>query len=217
MEVAGPHLGPPPHRIRLPINHIGVGVNLSPAILAISGSLRRASVNSAAVRAAARAGARESIAVTISDAVRHLPHFDPDCEGAPPEQVLEFRAACAAASGVLLAVPEYAHGIPGALKNALDWAVGDVCLNYKPVGVLDVAPPGRGAHVRRALDEVLAALDADVTHYEVPVGRADRDANGEIQSSEVLDALTAIVVDFGSRLVAHSARTRPALRSRWDN
>jgi NAD(P)H-dependent FMN reductase len=192
-------------------------VNPSTSILAISGSLRRASVNSAAIRAAARAGARERIAVTVTDAVRRLPHFDSDREGAPPKQVLGFRAECAAASGILLAVPEYAHGIPGAFKNALDWAVGDVCLNYKPVGVLDVAPPGRGAHVRRALDDVLSALDAEVTHYEVPVGRADRDANGEIQTAVVLDALTAIVVDFGSRVVAHSARTRLTLRSPWDN
>jgi chromate reductase len=192
-------------------------VNPSPSILAISGSLRRGSVNSAAIRAAARAGAREGIAVTVSDAVRQLPHFDPDREGAPPEPVLGFRATCAAASGVLLAVPEYAHGIPGAFKNAIDWAVGDVCLNYKPIGVLGVAPPGRGAHVRRALDDVLSALDADVAHYEVPVGRDDRNADGEIQTPRVLTALAAVVVDFAARVDLGSAGTRLTLRSPWNN
>jgi NAD(P)H-dependent FMN reductase len=192
-------------------------VTHSLSILAISGSLRRSSVNSAALRAAARAGAREGIAVTISDAVRKLPHFDPDREDAPPEPVLRFRAECAAASGVLLAVPEYAHGIPGALKKAIDWTVGSVCLNYKPVGVLDVAPPGRGTHARRALDHVLGALDADVTHYEVPVGHNDRDVGGEIHSPEILAALGAVVVDFAARAGAGSASAQAALRSRGDN
>jgi len=172
----------------------------SSSILAISGSLRRGSVNSAAIRAAARAGALQGIAVTMSHAVRHLPHFDPDREEAPPEPVVAFRAACAGASGVLVAVPEYAHGIPGAFKNAIDWVVGDVCLNYKPVAVLDVAAPGRGIHVRRALDEVLAAIGARVTHYEVPVSRGDRDADGEIDSAEVLAVLSAVVVDFAARV-----------------
>ena len=120
-------------------------------ILAISGSLRRASVNSAALRAAASAAARDGVAVTITDVVRELPHFDPDLEGTPPDPVLRFRAACEAATGVLLAVPEYAFGIPGAFKNALDWTVGSTCLNRKPVTVLNVAPLGRGEAVRSAL------------------------------------------------------------------
>ena len=86
--------------------------------------------------------------MTITDVVRELPHFDPDLEGTPPEPVLRFRAACEAATGVLLAVPEYAFGIPGAFKNALDWTVGSTCLNRKPVTVLNVAPLGRGEAVR---------------------------------------------------------------------
>ena len=118
---------------------------------------------------------RNGITVTISDAVRELPHFDPDLEAAAPEPVLRFRAACAAASGLLLAVPEYAFGIPGAFKNALDWTVGSGSLYRKPVALLDVAPSGRGAHVRQALDHVLAALDADVAHYPVPRGPNDHD------------------------------------------
>src|SRR5262245_8578854 len=102
-------------------------------ILAISGSLRRDSVNSAALRAAASAAAADGITVEIDDSLRRLPHFDPDLEPAPPEPVLRFRAACEAASGVLLAVPEYAFGIPGAFKNALDWTVGSGSLYRKPV------------------------------------------------------------------------------------
>jgi chromate reductase, NAD(P)H dehydrogenase (quinone) len=72
--------------------------------------------------------------------VRELPHFDPDLEGAPPETALRLLTACESAPGVLLSVPEYAFGIPGAFKNALDWTVGSTCLYRKPVTVLDIAP-----------------------------------------------------------------------------
>jgi hypothetical protein len=75
-------------------------------ILAVSGSLRRSSINSAVLRAAA-AAARDCAVVVIDDSVRGLPHFDPDLETKPPEPVLRFRAACEGAVGVLLAVPEY--------------------------------------------------------------------------------------------------------------
>src|SRR5262245_35885591 len=117
-------------------------------ILAISGSLRRDSVNGAALRAAASAAARDRIPLTISDAVRELPPFDPDLEASPPLVVVRFRAACEAAAGVLFAVPEYAFGIPGAFKNALDWTVGSGSLYRKHVALLNVAPPGRGARAR---------------------------------------------------------------------
>ena len=112
-------------------------------ILAISGSLKRSSINSAVLRAAALAAARDGVVVDIDDAVRQLPHFDPDLEGTPPDVVLRFRARCESAAGLLFAVPEYAFGIPGSFKNALDWTVGSGALYRKPVALLDVAPPGR--------------------------------------------------------------------------
>jgi len=136
-------------------------------ILAISGSLRHESRNSAALRAAAQAAAWDGVEVVVGDWVRRLPHFDPDLEAAPPATVTEFRSACEQASAVLLAVPEYAFGIPGAFKNALDWTVGSGSLYDKPVGVIDVALPGRGEHARRALDVVLEAVGACVTRYRI--------------------------------------------------
>jgi NAD(P)H-dependent FMN reductase len=129
-------------------------------ILAVSGSLSASSINAAALRAAASVAARDGIRVTVADLVRALPHFDPALEDEPPEHVVRLRAACDAAAGVLLAVPEYAFGIPGAFKNLLDWTVGSGSLHRKPVAVLSVAPAGRGMHVREALRLVLRALDA---------------------------------------------------------
>ena len=92
----------------------------SGTILAISGSLRRSSINSAVLRAAAAAAARDGVLVVVDHSVRGLSHFDPDLEIEPPEAVRHFRAACEEAAGVLLAVPEYTFGIPGSFKNALD-------------------------------------------------------------------------------------------------
>jgi chromate reductase, NAD(P)H dehydrogenase (quinone) len=168
-------------------------------ILAISGSLKRSSVNSAALRAAAAAGARDGIAVAFTESVRELPHFDPDLEHDPPYAVLRFRAACEAADGVLLSVPEYAFGIPGSLKNALDWTVGSGSLCRKPVTVLDVAPAERGRHVRQALDLVLSALDADIVHRAVPVAPGDRDERGGIVNPALVDELRAVVSELATR------------------
>lgn len=168
-------------------------------ILAIPGSLQRSSVNSAALRAAARAAARDGIVVKVDDAPRHLPHFDPDLELAPPEPVVRFRRACESAAGVLLAVPEYAFGIPGTLKNALDWTVRSGSLYQKTVTVLDVAPPGRGAHVREALDHVLTAIAADVIRSSVLVTEADRGADGEIRTPRVIDELGKVVAALAHR------------------
>ena len=168
-------------------------------ILAISGSLKHSSVNSAALRAAAFAAARTGIAVTIDDSVRQLPHFNPDLEAAPPREVRRFRAACENSSGVLLAVPEYAFGIPGAFKNALDWTVGSGSLYRKTVALLNVAPTGRGMYAREALERVLTAIDADVAHFSVPVTLSDRDSDGEIDNTKILDQLQTMVVALAHR------------------
>jgi chromate reductase, NAD(P)H dehydrogenase (quinone) len=170
-----------------------------PEILAIAGSLRRDSTNAAALRAAAGAARRDGIAVSIDSTLRALPHFDPDMDSEPPDAVIRFRAACERADGVLLAVPEYAFGIPGSFKNALDWTVGASSLNRKPVTVLSVAPPGRGKHVREALAHVLTAIDADPTFRSVPVAVTDLGPDGEIVNSSVVAHLRAIVCELASR------------------
>ena len=91
-------------------------------IIAISGSLRARSSNLALLRAAA-ALAPEEIEVAIYEGLGALPHFNPDDdeEGAtPPAPVAALRALLADADGIVISTPEYAHGLPGSLKNALD-------------------------------------------------------------------------------------------------
>lgn len=179
-------------------------------ILALSGSLRRESLNSAALRAAARAAARTGPRVELDESPRSLPHFNPDLEIRPPEAVQRFRASCQHAGAVLLAVPEYAFGIPGTLKNALDWTVGSGAIYQKPVAVLSVAPEGRAAHVRRALELVLTALDCEVSWHHVPIHPSLLD-QGEILDASIVRELGQVVQTLAARTSQRSGGAEPAL------
>jgi len=92
-------------------------------ILAISGSLRAASTNTTLLKAAA-ALAPEDVMFNLYDGLGDLPHFNPDLDEDPPHAtVAEFRFQLGKSAGVIFSSPEYAHGVPGVLKNALDWVV----------------------------------------------------------------------------------------------
>jgi chromate reductase len=122
-------------------------------ILGISGSLKRSSANSALVRAVAAAAAAPDD-IEVWDRLGDLPHFSPDDDGREP--VASLRAAITRADVVLVATPEYAGGMPGSLKNALDWLVGTGELYEKPVAILSAAPsPERGSHARQWVEDVV--------------------------------------------------------------
>jgi chromate reductase, NAD(P)H dehydrogenase (quinone) len=127
-------------------------------LLGLSGSLRRASLNSAAL-AAARDLAPPGVEVTVSQAIGRLPLFNPDLdEAGPPADVARFRAEIGRADGLLIACPEYAHGVPGAFKNALDWLVSSVEFPGKPIALINVSP--RAFHAQASLREVLTTMSA---------------------------------------------------------
>lgn len=131
-------------------------------LLTISGSLRAGSSNAALLDAAARL-APVDVMVSTYAGIAALPAFSPDIEEGPgglPAAVAHWRAALAAADAVLISSPEYAHGIPGALKNALDWAVGGSEMVAKPVGLLSASAASRFAHPQ--LVEVLTTMSAAV-------------------------------------------------------
>jgi chromate reductase len=126
-------------------------------VLAISGSLRAASINSALLRTAARL-APPGIEVTLSSVVAELPLFNPDLELCLPSSVTLLRAEVAAADALLIASPEYAHGVTGTIKNALDWLVSFEAFVNKPVAVLNASP--RAHHADSALREILKTMSA---------------------------------------------------------
>lgn len=126
--------------------------------LALSGSLRAGSFNTMALRAL-QALAPEGVRVVLYDGIGALPHFDFDRETQDlPGIVAELRRQVAAADGLVIACPEYAHGIPGSFKNALDWLVGMPDFPGKPVMLINTAP--RATHAQAALREVLATMSA---------------------------------------------------------
>jgi NAD(P)H-dependent FMN reductase len=136
---------------------------MATTILAVSGSLQSASANTALVRLAAGLS-DECRQVHVFERLAELPYFNPDLDGDdPPHAVAELRASVAAASGLLIASPEYAHEMPGVLKNALDWLVSSGELYAKPVAVLCAAPSAdRGIYVREALQRTLTAQGATI-------------------------------------------------------
>ena len=121
-------------------------------VLALAGSLRAASINAAFCRAASRL-APPGVHLTVYGDLGSLPLFNPDLEVAPPHTVEQFRAAIGGTDALILASPEYAHGISGVMKNALDWLVSYEGFVAKPVAVINASP-----RARRAYDSLLEVL-----------------------------------------------------------
>lgn len=125
-------------------------------ILAISGSLRAASTNSALV-AALTQNAPPDCHVSVYDGLGRLPIFNPDDEGErTPPQAAALIDALTAADGVIVSCPEYAHGVPGGLKNALDWLVSRDAAVGKPAMLVHASP--RSLFARAALVEVMRTM-----------------------------------------------------------
>jgi NAD(P)H-dependent FMN reductase len=164
-------------------------------ILAMSGSLQATSSNATLLRVA-QSVAPQGVGVVIYDGLEAIPPFNPDHDGNPgPPAVADLRAQVASADGVLIASPEYAYGVPGALKNALDWLVGSGELYGKPVAVLIGSPrPDGGRYAREALQWTLGAQGARlVTAATVQMVR-NRQSEGEARAVQaVTEALAALV------------------------
>ena len=127
-------------------------------VLAISGSLRTASSNSALVSAAVHV-APVGVEVSTYSELADVPPFNPDLDTDPaPVGVVRFRAALEACDAILISSPEYAHGVPGVLKNALDWVVGSGELIDKPTALINTS--ARATHAYASLRETLTTMAA---------------------------------------------------------
>ena len=128
-------------------------------VLCLSGSLRRVSSNTAALEAAQQL-APPTLELVLYDGLGTLPLFNPDDEAdAVPTPVRSLREAVGRADALLVACPEYAHGVPGAFKNLLDWLVGSLEFPGKPVLLLNTAARG-SYHAQEALAEILFTMSA---------------------------------------------------------
>ncbi|HTD82191.1 MAG TPA: NAD(P)H-dependent oxidoreductase [Gemmatimonadaceae bacterium] len=168
-------------------------------IVAISGSLRKRSSNRSLLEAVRRI-APPNVEVVIYDALAQLPHFNPDddAEGAtPPDSVAELRRQLISADAILISSPEYAHGLPGTLKNMLDWLVSTGELVGKPVALLNAAPAG-GAYAQASLLETLRTMNwnviAEASRIEPFVRQKIVDELRDERALEILAAAIAALV-----------------------
>lgn len=157
--------------------------------LAISGSLRAASVNSAVLRLATKL-APAQVEVTLCTVIRDLPLFNPDLETDLPAAVVQLRSEVEQADALLIASPEYAHGVTGTIKNALDWLVSFEAFVDKPVAVLNASP--RAQHADSALRETLLTMSAAIVErasLTIPLPRLNISESDIAQLPSVVQAI----------------------------
>ena len=167
-------------------------------ILGISGSLRETSANNAIIRVIAKI-LPSNIDFHIYDGLRHIPPFDDSEE--PPRKVVDFRTLIKESDGVIICTPEYAFGVPGILKNALDWTVTSGDFVNKPVALITAASKGDSAHASLLL--TLTAISADTkpeTNLLISFVRAKLNEKGEVKDASTMEALTAVVNRFVERI-----------------
>ncbi|MBI3675953.1 MAG: NAD(P)H-dependent oxidoreductase [Proteobacteria bacterium] len=156
---------------------------------AISGSLRAQSGNTALLEALKRF-APPSVAVEIFHELELIPPFNPDRENQePPAAVAHFRESLKNADVVLFSTPEYAHGVPGVLKNALDWVVGSGELYEKPIAILQTSTT-RGANALASLKATLAIMRTKLLLQTV----LEPGANGTFENADAVRAALAEIV-----------------------
>lgn len=165
-------------------------------VLAISGSLRAGSANTAALRTAVES-APADVDITIHD-LRPIPFYDGDVEAAGmPGPVADLRAALTGADALLIATPEYNWSVPAVLKNAIDWAsrAPDSPLEHLPTAMISAAGGGGGHRVQAHMRDVLAHNAVDVLDQtvQIPRGRTHVE-DGTVVTPEHAEAIAALVV-----------------------
>ncbi len=138
--------------------------------MAVSGSLRAASSNSRVIAALTHL-APPGVEISIYGGLNDLPHFNPDLDGdVPPAAVADLRRRIGEADGLILCSPEYAHGVAGVMKNALDWLVPSLEFPQKPVCLINASPRAHHAldHIRETLTTMSARI-VDAACVAVPM------------------------------------------------
>ena len=156
-------------------------------MLAVSGSLRATSSNALLIREIQK-WLPANVAFTLYEGLATLPAFDDSME--PSESVIAWRSQLTEADGVLICSPEYAFGVPGALKNAIDWTVGSGELVNKPVALITAASSGDKAHA--AWLQIFSALSADIPAggaLLIPFIRTKFNEKGEVSDVATKEAM----------------------------
>jgi chromate reductase len=168
-------------------------------ILALCGSLRAASMNAALLHATARL-APPGVHVRVFEGLARLPLFNPDLEAQAPEVVRSLREAVGTCDAVLIASPEYAHGVTGTLKNALDWLVSFEGFVGKRVAIFNASP--RSVHADASLREILVTMSAHLVPdacLALPLRSTGVTERGIVDSEHAPSIRAALPVLLGNR------------------
>ena len=169
-------------------------------ILAISGSLRAVSSNTELLRAAARI-APAGMEVVLYGGLGELPHFNPDLEGSDPPAVADLRVRVREADGLLISSPEYAHGVPGVMKNALDWLVGGEEFVGKPVAIWNAST--RSTRALASLTETVTVMSARLVgaaSIDVPLLGRYLTEEAILGRPELVSAIRGALADFAAAI-----------------
>ena len=157
-------------------------------LLALSGSLRTGSYNTAAIKAL-RDLAPADIDITIGS-IGELPLFNVDHENDDIAALALLKSALSVSSGLIISSPEYAHGISGPLKNTLDWLVSGEEFPSMPVMLINTSP--RAFHAQEALKEVLTTMSANIIEaasVSIPLLGSELDDRGILANLELVAVL----------------------------
>jgi chromate reductase, NAD(P)H dehydrogenase (quinone) len=170
-------------------------------ILAISGSLRAGSNNTAVLRAAAIL-APSGTEITLFGGLADLPPFNPDLDtDTPPEPVQVLRREVGLSNGLLISSPEYARGVPGSLKNALDWLVSSFEFPGKLVALINTSPRSVDAQAQlRLILTTMSARLVEAASITLPLLGQNPDAEMIATDSAWSSQLRTALVEFVSRM-----------------
>jgi len=148
------------------------------------------------------------VTIALYEQLESLPYFNPDLDregDTPPASVADLRAQVGRADGIVICSPEYAHGVPGVLKNALDWLVSSLEFPGKPVALINVSP--RSTHAQASLAETLRTMSAALIvdpAFTIALPRG-RDVGGMLADQQISQALRAAIDVFVQAIARDAA------------
>ncbi len=171
-------------------------------ILAISGSTREASTNTALLNAMKNL-APSDIELSVFHGLNALPIFTSDAEGeATPEAVLRFVESVSASDGIIIASPEYVRAIPGGLKNAIDWMVSRFEIIDKPIVLVHASHRGDDmlSSLRLVLSTVSSNFKEQIFLRISLIGKSPEEIETLMQMPEYASQITSFLIDFTSAI-----------------
>jgi chromate reductase, NAD(P)H dehydrogenase (quinone) len=163
-------------------------------IAAICGSTRATSANLNLIKAITEL-TKDRFEITIFEGIGELPHFNPDNNNENiSAKVIAFRQLISTADAVIICTPEYAHGIPGSLKNAIDWTVSTNEFSQKPVALITASTEGTYAH--KAMLETLRVIEAkniDKQNLLIQFAKTKINVESQITDETTLDEVIKLI------------------------